>query len=277
MHIIAAFEQHFSRRSNGSSNAGATRQGVSGASIVDTGSSSARWWSCCLPCGGGCLPADVFGHKLHVWCLLGLLVGSSVVCIGLFEATRLSTHVLRSPCTITGSEMVDIGTCTLCDDSQPQVCEVHPIASARVSVTFRPKHSTENITGWVWYCKGRASVDPCEREMRFLDQLSLDIREYGREYTMPSPVPCTTGEVFAYMQMRAAEGSNERECYYSSRDTVGEDVWLSMPNPGLVGHAWFQKHLEYPVFLALGGLILLSVLLGCLALEGAELWASGLL
>jgi hypothetical protein len=52
---------------------------------------------------------------------------------------------------------------------------------------------------------------------------------------------------------------------------------LSMPSPGLVDHAWFQKHLEYPVLLALGGLVLLSVLLGCLALEGAELWASGLI
>jgi len=226
-----------------------------------------RYW---CPCG-----FDLGGGKLQVWCLLGFLVGTSVVCIGMFEAVRLTTHVLRSPCTVLGSEVIDVGTCTLCDDQDPQNCEVHPIATARLSVTFKPMHQEENVTGWVWYCKGRASVDPCQRQLRFLDQLSLDIREYGRLHNPGRPVPCTAGEVFAYMQLHAAEGT-PRQCYYSSRDVNAEDVWLSMPSPGLVDHAWFQKHLEYPVLLALGGLVLLSVLLGCLALEGAELWASGL-
>ena len=33
----------------------------------------------------------------------------------------------------------------------------------------------------------------------------------------------------------------------------GEDgVWLSMPSSGLVDHAWFQKHLEYPLLLSVG-------------------------
>jgi len=65
-------------------------------------------------------------------------------------------------------------------------------------------------------------------------------------------------------------------CYYSSRDERGEDVWLSIPSPGLVDHAWFQTHLEYPVLMALGSLVLLTLLLGCLAVEGAELYFSGI-
>lgn len=213
---------------------------------------------------------------MHIWCFLGILVCSSVLCIGSFEATRLSTHVLRSPCKLVASEVIDVGTCTLCDDAEPANCEIHPIATARLTVSFQPMHSKNNVTGYVWYCKGRSTMDPCQRQMRFLDQLSLDIKEFGHQYSSGSPIPCTAGEVFAYMQLREME-AEEKECYYSSRDPNGEDVWLSMPSPGLVDHAWFQKHLEYPVFLGLGGLVLLSVLLGCLALEGAELWASGLL
>lgn len=221
------------------------------------------------------LMGEVDGQKLHLWCMLAAIIGSSVVCIGAFEATRLSTHVLRSPCTVVGSEVLDVGTCTLCDDASPSTCEVHPIATARLAVTYQPMHSDVNITGWVWYCKGRAAADPCQRQLRFLDQLSLDIHQWSSMRAPGGPVPCTAGEVFAYMERHTMQ-TEPRECYYSSRDLKGEDVWLSMPSPGLVDHAWFQKHLEYPVLLALGGMVLLSVLLGCLALEGAELWASGL-
>lgn len=207
--------------------------------------------------------------------MMGFLVGSAVLCIGTFEASRLTTHVLRSPCTVVGSEVLDVGTCTLCDDAAPANCEVHPIATARLSVTFKPLHSDQNVTGWVWYCKGRDSADPCQRQLQFFDQFSLDAQTYS---AFPSDVilPCTTGEVFRFIQRHAAQEVSQ-QCYYSSRDRDVTDVWLSMPSPGLVDHAWFQKHLEYPVLLALGGLVLLSVLLGCLALEGAELWASGII
>lgn len=259
MHIPQAVELYLQRRN---------RQSPTGAAAVRS-----RWRQCCIPC---LCAAEFDGHRPHIWCLLGLLVSSSVLCIGMFEATRLSTHVLRSPCTVVGSEVLDVGTCTLCDDLHPANCEVHPIATARLAVRFKPMHSEENITGWVWYCKGRAAADPCQRQLRFLDQLSLDIRTYQHLRSPGGPVPCTAGEVFAYMQRHTLEGE-AHQCYYSSRDPKGEDVWLSMPSPGLVDHAWFQKHLEYPVLLAVGGLVLLSVLLGCLALEGAELWASGII
>lgn len=218
---------------------------------------------------------DIGGPKFHVWCILGAIVGASVLCIAMFEAARLGTHVLKSPCTVVGSEVLDVGTCTLCDETGQQYCEVHPIATARLAVTFKPMHEEKNVTGWVWYCKGRADTDPCQSQIRFLDQLSLDMRAFSSQQHPIAPVPCTAGEVFAYMQHHAMEGK-VHDCYYSSRDPTGEDVWLSMPSPGLVDHAWFQQHLEYPVLLALGGLVLLSVLLGCLALEGTELWAAGL-
>mmetsp|Transcript_80530 Transcript_80530/g.222765 ORF Transcript_80530/g.222765 Transcript_80530/m.222765 type:complete len:267 (-) Transcript_80530:150-950(-) len=265
MHIAQAIDLHWSRRNRPSAN---------GAGVGSVGRPPPRGSCFCIPCS--LVPPDLIGHKVHVWCLLGVLIVFSVLCIGMFEATRLTTHVLRSPCTVLGSEVLDVGTCTLCDDSRPANCEVHPIATARLAVTFKPMHMTENVTGWVWYCKGRAESDPCQQHVKFLDQLSLDMRtEYDQRFHAEGPVPCTVGQVYAYMQMHALEGE-PKECYYSSRDPKGEDVWLSMPSPGLVDHAWFQKHLEYPVLLALGGLVLLSVLLGCLALEGAELWASGL-
>lgn len=262
MHIGAALELQFSRRSTLPPTDAAER-------------AERRGLLLCFPCL--LFTSDHGGHKFHLWCLLAVLVMSSVLCIGTFEATRLTTHVLRSPCTVLGSEVLDVGTCTLCDNEEPANCEVHPITTARLAVTFKPVHGEQNMTGWVWYCKDRASSDPCQRDLTFLDQLSLDIRNLGRHHAYGGPVPCTAGEVFAYMQLHAAEPEDQRLCYYSSRDPKGDDVWLSMPSPGLVDHAWFQKHLEYPVLLALGGLVLLSVLLGCLALEGAELWASGLL
>lgn len=263
MHIAAALELHLGRRGNPS---------LANAGLGGAPPRRPQWCPCPFFCSG--LASEIWGGKLQVWFFLGLLVGSAVVCIGMFEATRLTIHVLMSPCTVLGSEVIDVGSCTLCDNNEPATCEVHPIATARLAVTFKPQHAEENVTGFVWYCKGRASMDPCQRQLRFLDQLSLDAHSTPH-MMVGGPVACTVGEVFSFMQQHAVEGQ-ERSCYYSSRDTAGEDVWLSMPSPGLVDHAWFQKHLEYPVMLALGGLVLLSVLLGCLALEGAELWASGL-
>lgn len=263
MHISQALDLHFSRRNS--------RASLEGAGV---GAIPRRWRNCfCVPCGF--LTVDLNGQKLHVWLLVGLLMGSSMFCIGMFEATRLTTHVLRSPCKITTTEAVDVGTCSLCDERSPQHCEMYPITTLRVAVKFRPLHQERDVIGTVWYCKGRATVEPCTHEMRFLDQLSLDMREYGPQL-ITNPIPCTTGEVFAYAERRRLE-SETHDCYYSSRDSRYEEVWLSMPSPGLVDHNWFQKHFEYPVLLGLGGLILLSVLLGCMAVEGAELWASGLL
>lgn len=270
MHIAAALELQFGRRRLSSSAASAAAGDGAGAGAPRRGG----WWSVCCPAGP--LSNGFWGGKPHLWCLLALLVTSAMLCVGLFEVTRLTTHVLRSPCTVLGSEIVDVGTCTICDGASPrETCEVHPVATARLSVTYKPVHGEENVTGYVWYCKGRDQADPCEKQNRFLDQLVLDVQSSAQAVQIAGPVPCTVGEVFAYMQMHAWE-NEERQCYYSSRDAKGEDVWLSMPSPGLVDHAWFQKHLEYPVLLALGGLVLLALLLGCLALEGAELWASGL-
>lgn len=264
MFISRALESHFSRRDAESPPEGTGPQ------------PSVSSWSrrACLPCSFFS-PSDAAASKLHLWCLLSLLVTFSVVCIGTFEATRLSTYILRSPCTVVEREIMDVGTCTMCNIEDTSHCEVYPVATARLRVTFVPQHSHTNVTGYVWYCKGRAAADPCDRELRFLDQFALDYRTSTASIPY-SPIPCTTGEVYAYLGLHRVE-QQEQTCYYSSRDPAGEDVWLTMPSPVLVDHAWFQKHLEYPVLLAVGGLVLLSVLLGCLALEGTELWSSGLM
>mmetsp|Transcript_68474 Transcript_68474/g.198620 ORF Transcript_68474/g.198620 Transcript_68474/m.198620 type:complete len:267 (+) Transcript_68474:180-980(+) len=264
MHIAAALDQpavRFGRRSSRSlASAGV---GVS---------SRARGRFCC-PFGGAY--ADLWGGRPCAWFLVFATVGVAVLCIGVFEATRLTTHILKSPCTVVGGEIVDVGTCTLCDEGDLAQCEVHPIATARLIVNFVPMHSDENVSGSVWYCKERARSNPCQRESRYTDQLSLDISHFSGELSPAlAPVPCTVGEVHAYMQQHLREGG-ERQCFYSTRDTRAEDVWLSMPSPGLVDHVWFQQHFEYSMLLSVGGLVLLSVLLSCLALEGAELWAAG--
>lgn len=262
MHLAAVLSSQWSRE-HGEGTAGLTLLGLGGGG------------------GRGRGPRlDFCQGKATSWCLLTLVVGLAVFSIGLFEATRLTTHVLRAPCTVVGTEIVDVGTCTLCEYGEAPLCEAHPVATARIAVNFKPAHSDENITGWVWYCKGRAEMDPCQRRSH-ADQLGVLTTEQPLteqpEHPVGErgPVPCTVGEVFSYMQMHAVEG-DQRQCYYSTRDTAGTDVWFAMPAPGLVDHVWFEKHIEYPVLLALGGLVLMSLLLSCLALEGAELWASGL-
>jgi len=279
MHIAEAWD--LQRRQTSTTNLAGAGVGVPPSEDAPSRRSRERSYSNAL-CACFYLPFyllsfDGGGRKAPAWCMIGGLIGCAIYFIGRFEATRLTTHVLKSPCTVVSSEVLDVGTCTLCDASMPAKCEVHPIATARLSVTFKPIHRESNVSGFVWYCKERESVDPCRLQVQFQDQMSLDMQNYGRPSVgFASPVPCTVGEVFSYMERHALEGQHH-DCYYSSQDAGGEDVWLSMPSPGLVDHAWFQKHMEYPIFLALGGLVLLSVLLGCLALDGAEVWASGLL
>ena len=41
---------------------------------------------------------------------------------------------------------------------------------------------------------------------------------------------------------------------------------------GMFGRSRFQSHLEYPVLMALGSLVLLTLLLGCLAVEAGDAW-----
>jgi len=210
-----------------------------------------------------------------MWLPMTLLVCISMICLGMFETQKLSTHLLSSPCTIVKSELSDVGTCTLCDYSVPSNCQVHPIATARILVNFHHQHVEKNITGNVWYCKTSESQDPCQPLVGYLDQFSLDLRELKVSSMPPSaPVPCTTADVMNHVMH--AEGKKEATCYYSSRDEHGEAVWLSLPSPGLVDHAWFQDHVEYPVLMALSSLVLLTLLLACLAVEGAELYFSGI-
>mmetsp|Transcript_82539 Transcript_82539/g.230144 ORF Transcript_82539/g.230144 Transcript_82539/m.230144 type:complete len:244 (-) Transcript_82539:300-1031(-) len=221
-----------------------------------------------------CIPCTLLwnpGGKFHVSCFLGFLVGASVLAVARFEAVRLTTHVLRSPCTVLSWEVLDLGTCTLCDEVEPAHCEVHPIATARLAVTFRPQHAPHNVTGYVWYCKGRDEMDPCDLRIRYTDQMYLDAH-----LARVNPTPCTTGEVFAYMQMHAPMGG-QHHCYYNSHEPFGDEVWLTMPSPSLVGTDWFMSHMEYPVLLTLGGVVMLSMAVCCLATDGAELWASGLI
>jgi len=210
-------------------------------------------------------------------CLLGMLVGSIVLCIGLFEAVRLSTHVLMSSCTVVSQEITEVGTCTVCDD-RTNKCEVHPVAMARLGVTFTPLHAKQNTSSWVWYCKGLLSSDPCSTRLRVLDQMALDYQDPSqraryRTSASSDHIPCALGDVMSYVKKNVHE--NQHDCYYNSRDPGGQDVWFTMPAPGLVDHFWFQQIFGYPVFFILSGMVLLSVLLACLTLEEVDVDAYG--
>lgn len=255
MHIARVLDTQWFRRNRTAGPASAT----------ETTARPAFAFRCC----SGVKPA-----RVALWCLVVLLICCALLSIGLFEATRLTTHVLQSPCTVLGSEMVGVTTCTLCGYGDEPTCEVNIVATARLAVTFRPHSSDENVTGWVWFCKSQRVEDPCQRHQKFPDQELLDTNGQDVVKDAKGTIPCTVGEVFAYMQFYSNGGGHK--CYYNSRDPGGEDVWLTMPPLGLADHVWFEKHMEYPILLALGGLVLLTVLLGCLALEGAEMWASGL-
>lgn len=201
-----------------------------------------------------------------------MLVGSIMICIGLFEAVRLSTHVLMANCSVLRHEVTEVGTCTVCDESH-NICEVHPVAMARLLVTFTPLHAQENATSWVWYCKGLLSSDPCSTRLRVLDQMALDYQDpsqRARYRTSPTSrhIPCALGDVMAYVRKHSEQP--QHNCYYNSRDPGGQDVWFSMPAPGLVDHFWFQQIFGYPVFFILSGMVLLSVLLACLTLEEVD-------
>jgi len=214
-------------------------------------------------------------HRAVVWALLVGLVLVAVTCVGIFERLRLSTHVLTSPCRVVGSEILDVGTCTLCDTDHPTVCRAHPIATARLAVSYIPRNSNETVTGWVWYCKGRSLSDPCGTSVRQLDQMWLD-PSLTRQ-SSKNPFSCTVSKVFAHIDRHISFNDGDGyTCYYSSRDPLG-DVWLSMPSPWFVDHAWFEHHLEYPILLSVGGLALLSLLFTCFAMEGDEVWASSFL
>eukprot|EP00441_Pelagodinium_beii_P038126 CAMPEP_0197650888 /NCGR_PEP_ID=MMETSP1338-20131121/31220_1 /TAXON_ID=43686 ORGANISM="Pelagodinium beii, Strain RCC1491" /NCGR_SAMPLE_ID=MMETSP1338 /ASSEMBLY_ACC=CAM_ASM_000754 /LENGTH=154 /DNA_ID=CAMNT_0043225397 /DNA_START=427 /DNA_END=891 /DNA_ORIENTATION=- len=152
--------------------------------------------------------------------------------------------------------------------------------AARLLVEFHHHHIGQNITGNVWFCRNSASQDPCRMEVSLLDQFALD-SSLGPvwNHLVGGPVPCTAPEVLYQVEIHYgvfADHKKATTCYYSSQDLTGEEVWFSVPSPGMVDHAWFEDHLEFPVLVALGSLVLLSLLLGCIAIQGAELYFSGL-
>eukprot|EP00927_Polykrikos_kofoidii_P072940 TRINITY_DN69013_c0_g1_i1.p1 TRINITY_DN69013_c0_g1~~TRINITY_DN69013_c0_g1_i1.p1 ORF type:complete len:266 (+),score=43.01 TRINITY_DN69013_c0_g1_i1:239-1036(+) len=264
MYIAQAFRLQFTRRSTSH---------LAGAGVGIPSVSANRGLR-----GLRCIPFFEDGSPLmQTWCALGMMVFLSVIFIGIFEANRLTTHVLMSPCQVVASDTHSIGACTRCTGSSPDICEAHPMSAARLTVTFQPRHLDGNVTGSVWYCKEHAtSKDPCiPRSRKIVDQLALDTRDFG-ELVYTSNVPCASGEVFNYMEQRQSE-SNTHNCYYSSRDGTFEDVWLSMPPYSTIEDAWFQENpFHNSIMLGMGGFILVSVLLICLAMDGFELVASGL-
>lgn len=220
-----------------------------------------------------CLPEDATLAWACRLTLLAMLVGCIVLCIGLFEMVRISTHILMADCTVLHKEVTEIGTCTVCD-KETHKCEVHPVAMARLKVTFMPLHAEMNATSWVWYCKGLLSSDPCSTRLRVLDQMALEYldpsqRARYRTENNPREVPCALGEVMAYVQKH--EEQQHHNCFYNSRDPSRQDVWFSMPAPGLVDHFWFRQIFGYPVFFILSGMVMISVLLACLTLEEMDI------
>eukprot|EP00930_Biecheleria_cincta_P030893 TRINITY_DN2140_c1_g1_i1.p1 TRINITY_DN2140_c1_g1~~TRINITY_DN2140_c1_g1_i1.p1 ORF type:complete len:240 (+),score=32.87 TRINITY_DN2140_c1_g1_i1:156-875(+) len=221
----------------------------------------------------GCM--DCLGiQKLHVWCPALVLILMAILAVARFEAIRITTDILASPCTLVDSQIADVGTCTLCDDMVPASCEMYPISMARISVEFRHAGLDQNVTGTVWYCKDMMFQEPCSSSSDALDQYSIDV-VLPRAWTPgEAPVACTTAEILREMEKWMKTPSST--CYYANADPKGENVWLTVPPPGTADHVYLSTHPECAVWVALGGLVLLALLLGCLAVEGSELYFSGL-
>lgn len=213
-------------------------------------------------------------QKLHVWCPALVLILLAIVAVARFEAVRLTTDILTSPCTVVDSQIADVGTCTMCDDMEPSTCEMYPVSMARISVQFRHAGRGEDITGTIWYCKDKMFEEPCIPRHDDMDQYGLDMGFVGTRTQGVAPISCTTAEILREMELWTNKES--LTCYYANTDMKGENVWLTVPPPGTVDHVYFSTHPEYAVWVALGGLVLLALLLGCLAVEGAELYFSGL-
>lgn len=219
---------------------------------------------------------EILGSKLHLLCMLSFMVIFAVLCVGVFEAERLSNHIVSSPCTVIGREILEIGTCSVCSTEHSEFCDVYPIATARLHATFVPITGDANITSSIWYCKGRASFDRCDKQIHDFDQYTLDRHDFQGELDQmrtPAPVPCTSGELNALLDEHSItdrELPSAQTCFYNSRDLGNEEVWLSMPSTVMAHESWLHRHLEFPLFWALGCLIFVSVLFGCLALEGVD-------
>jgi len=211
-------------------------------------------------------------QKLHVWCPALVLILMAIVAVAWFEAIRLTTDVLASPCTIVDSHIADIGTCTVCDDMGN--CEMYPVSMARIDVQFRHGPLGENITGAVWFCKNKLFEEPCLAHKDAFDQYGLDLSLIRSATLNTAPIDCTTAEILQGLE----DWTNAESvtCYYANNDLKGENVWLTIPPASTIDHIYFSDHPESAVWLGLGGLVLLALLLGCLAVEGAELYFSGL-
>jgi len=212
--------------------------------------------------------------KLHVWCPALVLILMAIVAVARFEAIRLTTDVLASPCTIVDSQIADIGTCTLCDEMVPTTCEMYPVSMARIDVQFRHGPLGENITGTVWFCKSKLFEEPCLAHKAAFDQYGLGLSLTRSATLNTAPIDCTTAEILQGLEHWS--NAESVTCYYANSDLKGENVWLTAPPAGTMFHVYFADHPESAVWVALGGLVLLALLLGCLAVEGAELYFSGL-
>lgn len=176
-------------------------------------------------------------QKLHVWCPALLLILMAIVAVARFEAVRISTDILTSPCTIVESQIADVGTCTMCDNMVPSTCEMYPVSMARISVKFRHAGPGENITGTIWYCKDKMFEEPCvTRSDDDQDQYGLDMSFVGRQSStgIVAPISCTTAEILQEMELWTNKES--LMCYYANADMKGENVWLTVPPPGTVDH-----------------------------------------
>jgi len=228
-------------------------------------------------CGLWASLLNALAWKVPLWGLFVLLIVISVLCVGSFELERLFGYILPTRCTVLNANIMTVGTCTWCSLGDRMPCANFSISTAKIRVSFVPHGSQETVYGDVWYCKGRAAADPCDLDIRFLDQFVLDYRD-NMQLIDNGPIPCTTPELNHYLAMHHVyDSSIDHACYYSSRDPAGEDVWFSVPTPALVTQAWLQTHSRVLLLWAGGCLVLFIVLLGCFALDGAELGVSGLL
>merc|ERR1719473_617493 len=160
------------------------------------------------------------------------------------------------------------------------------MAALRLSVNFRPAGATENATASVWHCKelvgllveptGPAgeTTDPCRLAERLrhprlhIAPLPYEVLPQEVDDAQGGPIPLLEHcQLTTALQLAEAHTRDPwHECFYNSWDPAKQPVFFSMPGGESLDRLWLGKVKGYPLACVFGGMVLISLVLGAIAL-----------
>lgn len=187
----------------------------------------------------------------------------------------------------------DSGSWFISDASAPKesVCTSYPMGALRLTVNFRPAGWEKNATASVWHCKelvglpsrndaavvGEGSNDPCRLAERLrhprlhiaplpYEVLPRGELDYAGEVSGSTPLLEHCQLTTALQLAEAHTVDPWHECFYNSWDPEHQPVFFSMPGQGSLDRLWLGKVKGYPLACVFCGMILISLVLGAVAL-----------